>query len=217
METQMTDTPTILTLWPGPTSGGDSGALAQLRYGIDTLDVRTLNLVPPNGAALRTSDFAVFVAAGVPDVSAQAELAVNPAGADNTVTFTAVAFGAGGDAISVEYVDPGVEDATIAVTVDGNAITVSLGTDSAAGITSTAGEVVTAVEASADAMELVTVASSPDTGIVTAMAVANLADGTGYGVGTAPTGSLYIDITNAKIYINGGDEVEPTWNIVTSA
>jgi hypothetical protein len=37
------------------------------------------------------------------------------------------------------------------------------------------------------------------------------------GEGFAGPGSLYIDTTNAKLYINGGTKAEPIWKIVTSA
>ena len=48
---------------------------------------------------------------------------------------------------------------------------------------------------------------------------------TGAGVPTNATtgatfagpGSLYVDITNAKLYINGGTKASPTWKLVTSA
>lgn len=43
-------------------------------------------------------------------------------------------------------------------------------------------------------------------------------DGTaGTGVGYAGPGSIYIDITNKKMYINGGTKLSPLWKIVTSA
>ena len=37
------------------------------------------------------------------------------------------------------------------------------------------------------------------------------------GEGEAVIGSLYIDYTNGKLYINGGTMAEPVWKIVTSA
>lgn len=37
------------------------------------------------------------------------------------------------------------------------------------------------------------------------------------GEGVMGIGSLYIDMTNGKIYINGGTKAEPAWKIVTSA
>jgi hypothetical protein len=37
------------------------------------------------------------------------------------------------------------------------------------------------------------------------------------GANQAAIGSLYTDTTNAKLYINGGTKVTPSWKIVTSA
>ena len=170
-------------------------------------------------------DVIEIIGEGVPDASALAELDVNPAGDDNGLTFTAVAYGPAGNDISIAYVDPGVADAELSVSVVGSAITVNLATDETEAITTTAAEVLAAIEASAAADALVTVAiDAGDTGegddgsgVVTAMALDNLAGGTGVGVGTAGPGSRYTDITNAKLYINGGTAAQPDWNIVTSA
>jgi len=37
------------------------------------------------------------------------------------------------------------------------------------------------------------------------------------GEGTALKGSLYVDTTNGKLYINGGTQAQPVWKIATSA
>jgi hypothetical protein len=37
------------------------------------------------------------------------------------------------------------------------------------------------------------------------------------GANQAQTASLYTDLTNAKLYINGGTKAVPSWKIVTSA
>lgn len=39
----------------------------------------------------------------------------------------------------------------------------------------------------------------------------------GTGAGSAGPGSLCSDITNAKLYINGGTKASPAWNLITSA
>lgn len=212
------------------------------------------------------------------DTGVKSSLSVNPAGDDNALTYTAVTAGPGGDAISIEYVDPAANDASLSVGVVGDAITVNLATGGGGAITSTAADVLAAIEASGPAAALVTVAiDAADTGagddgsgVVTAMALANLASGangaitstaaqvktaieasgpaaalvtlannggdTGAGVvtamaldsltggtglasaiGVAGIGSRYTDITNGKLYINGGTKAVPVWNIVTSA
>lgn len=37
------------------------------------------------------------------------------------------------------------------------------------------------------------------------------------GEAVAPKGSICIDITNSKAYINGGTKAQPIWKIITSA
>jgi hypothetical protein len=37
------------------------------------------------------------------------------------------------------------------------------------------------------------------------------------GAGDCGPASLYFDITNAKLYINGGTKASPVWKLVTSA
>ena len=59
-----------------------------------------------------------------------ASLDVNPAGANDALTYTAVTPGTGGNAITVAYVDPAADGAALGVVVAGNDITVNLATDS---------------------------------------------------------------------------------------
>jgi hypothetical protein len=43
-------------------------------------------------------------------------------------------------------------------------------------------------------------------------------DGTsGTGAGTLGPGSIYTDITNSKLYVQGGTLASPAWKLVTSA
>jgi hypothetical protein len=219
---------TLRSSYPGNFDNfGPQGRLDVLDFAVDALDARTANIpATPAGAAWSLgTDVVELIGEGAPDASAQAELDVNPTGDDNGLTFTAVAFGASGNAIAVAYVDPETEDAGLAVVVSGDDIVVSLATDENGAITSTAADVLAAVEASTAASALVTVAiDAGDTGdgddgsgVVTAVAADNLADGAGVGVGIAGPGSRYTDVTNAKLYINGGTAAEPDWKIVTSA
>jgi len=39
----------------------------------------------------------------------------------------------------------------------------------------------------------------------------------GTGAGDAGKGSIYVDTTNGKLYVNGGTLASPTWKLVTSA
>lgn len=157
--------------------------------------------------------------AGAPVAPVQASLSVNPAGDDNALTFTAVEYGAGGNAISIEYREQAALGA-LAVTVTGKAIVVLLEMDAGALVVSTAAEVKAAIEASTPAAALVTVAiDTTDTGVaddgsgvVTAMAATTLANGAGTGVGTAGKGSRYTDHQNGALYLNVGTAAQPNWS-----
>lgn len=167
----------------------------------------------------------LLVAADTPEDAAQATVAVNPTGDDNGLTFTARAYGAGGNEITVTYVDPGANDAALSVSVAGTAITVSLATGEAGAITSTAAEVAAAVAAHGLANELVTVeilASDSGTGddgsgIVTAIASTALENGAGTGIGIALPGGLCIDTTNGLVYRNSGTRAAPAWTALADA
>lgn len=100
-----------------------------------------------------------------------ATLSTGRASANTAIDFTAAAAGLAGNQISVNLVDPAANSATLAVAVSGNAITVTLATDASGVITSTAGDVVTAVNGDADASALVSAANgtgSDGTGVVKA-------------------------------------------------
>lgn len=169
-------------------------------------------------------DLREYSGAGVPDATAQATLAFNPDGDDNGLTITAVAFGAAGNGISISYVDPGAHNASLAVSVVGRDITVSLATGSDGSITSTAAQIHTALATSRDASALVSSdidvsdsgSGDDGSGIVTAMARDYLAGGAGIGIGEAGKGSTYTDTTNGKLYINSGTKDVPVWDLVTS-
>jgi hypothetical protein len=109
-------------------------------------------------------------------------------GANADLTYTAAAPGAGGNAVSIEYADPGAANSPLAVAVAGNAVTVSLATDAGGAITSTAADVRAAVSANPAAAGLVAVAlaaGSDGSGTVTAFGPANLAGGQSSAYGAA--------------------------------
>ena len=182
---------------------------------------------PVLGVATATSINGVSFSsgAGAPDDAVQASLDRNPAGDDNALTFTAVAYGTGSNSISIAYIDPGDNDQTLSVVVVGLDITVNLATGVAGAITSTAADILAAYELVAAAIALATVAidtgdtgSADDgSGIVTALSAADFTSGAGTGIGTSPKGEMYVDATNAKFYVQGGTLAVPVWNIVTSA
>lgn len=101
--------------------------------------------------------------------------------ANNALTFTADAAGVAGNQITINMVDPAANDETLAVAVSGNAITVTLATDATGAITSTAGDVITALDGDTDAAALITAANttgSDGTGVVRATGAAlNLTGG----------------------------------------
>ena len=75
------------------------------------------------------------------------------------VTFTAVAEGAAGNGIEIEFVDPEDNNAVLDITV-ANKITVTLATDEDGNITSTASDIVAAINGNSNANALVTAAGT---------------------------------------------------------
>lgn len=95
------------------------------------------------------------------------------AGDDNDLVFTAVNGGDYGDDITITYTNPGANDELLAVTVLAKAISVSLATGPAGAITSTAEDVMDAINDDDDASALVVATLAEDndgSGVVTAMA-----------------------------------------------
>lgn len=114
-----------------------------------------------------------------PDV--KASLATGVVASNNALTFTSKLVGALGNAITVAMIVPATADASLAVAVSGNAITVNLATGETAGVaTSTAAQVASAIAASTPANALVAVAAtgaSNGTGLAAALAATALAGG----------------------------------------
>ncbi|TSA09419.1 MAG: hypothetical protein D4R79_13655 [Comamonadaceae bacterium] len=162
---------------------------------------------------------ALALSAGAPENAVRAALLVNPAGDDNALTFTAVAYGSEGNAISVAYVDPAAASAALAVVVTHSTIQVLLATDEGGAITSTAAQVLAGVAASAGASALVTATlytadtgvADDGSGVVTAMAQASLEGGAGTGINVAIKGGLCLDTTNGELYLNSGTTAAPVW------
>jgi hypothetical protein len=116
--------------------------------------------------------------------TAAATLTTALAGANNDLVFTAIgAFqGAIGDAITIEYIDPSAASQSLAVTVHGLRIRVSLATDTSGTITSTAALIAAAIAAHATAGLMVSAANSGSddgSGVVIAMSEAGLTGGAG--------------------------------------
>jgi hypothetical protein len=116
-------------------------------------------------------------AVGTPINGVQATLTSDMTNENADITLTAVDFGAGGNSISVVYINPGAE-AALSVTVAGNAITVNLASSADPAITSTAAQVVEAINEHAEASLLVLATyEGSGAGVVNAKSVASLTGG----------------------------------------
>ncbi len=107
-------------------------------------------------------------------------------GTTNTITLTAVSTGTAGNSIQAQFVDPGANDQPLKVEVTGSLIRVVYATGPAGAITSLPAQVKAAIETTAAAAALVTVASA-GTAAMAAIALAPLAGGTNAGVGSFST------------------------------
>lgn len=134
----------------------------------------------------------------------KASLATGVVGDNNALNWEAVNTGIGGNAITVELLDPSANDATLSIVVTDNAIAVNLATDAGGVITSTGLEVLAAAMADSNVTNLVNVThttGSDGSGVVTALAVANLTSGSGFVEGTDYTvnkrdGFIIIPVTS---------------------
>lgn len=124
---------------------------------------------------------------------------------NNAILWTACAGGAAGNAIKVALLDPAGNNKPLEVTVVNDEIRVSLATGGAGGITSTAAEVIAAVNASILAKGLVVATNdgaSTGAGVVVAAAAAPLAQGVDANV--TPTLMLADDIVFTTFTASGG-------------
>ncbi|MGI5521624.1 M14 family metallopeptidase [Micromonospora sp. CA-259024] len=98
---------------------------------------------------------------------------------DSRVAVDSLAWGhQGGNDISVELADPGAANAALSVNVTGKAIRVNLATDAAGAVTSTAAQVVAALNAGAGSLvRAYTYRGSAGTGVVAPAAPTSLSDG----------------------------------------
>jgi type IV pilus assembly protein PilY1 len=118
-----------------------------------------------------------------PYLMARAILATNMGGSNNDIEFSAVNPGIVGEAVTIEFVNPGASYPSTTVSVTGTAITVNLSTNSSGVITATAAHVVSAVNADAASSTLVNAnlaEGDSGGGLVTTLSATNLSldDGT---------------------------------------
>ena len=117
-----------------------------------------------------------------------ATLTTSLVGDNNDLVYTALGSGADGNDITVAYVDPSGASQSLSVVVTGTDIAVNLATDGEGDITTTAGDIITAIEADEDADALVSVANAAandGTGVVTEMSETALAGGANTPTGAA--------------------------------
>lgn len=146
-------------------------------HGVETQEID--NGIRP----VNLSDFSVIGLVGTaPDAAgaSPARLVLGNEISNNTVTVTAVTPGRAGNAISVQLQKPSANDAALSVSVAGNAITVSLATGATGLVTSTAAQVIAAINGHAPAAALVTASGGTGDGSGLAkrqLAAARLATG----------------------------------------
>ncbi len=117
----------------------------------------------------------------------KAYLLMTSGAANSHVFFKAYLGGADGNNITMIFLDPGVMNSPLSVSVSGQAITVSLATNGASAITSTADDVIATIQSDPAASFLVTTArkaGEDGSGVVSAQGVTNLANGSDTGVKT---------------------------------
>lgn len=165
----------------------------------------------------------LIVNEGGPVDAVQATATLDPAGNENALSYTAREYGTGGNSITVTYVDPGANSAPLGVSVAGKSIVVSLATGEAGAITSTAAEVLAAIEAHQPANVLVSAVFAADgeledgSGVVTAMASTALTGGAGTGIGIAQPGAICINTADGLLSRNSGSTAAPVWTALADA
>lgn len=118
-------------------------------------------------ADISTAVIGLIATAPDADPGIAATLTLPGGAAHASLTFTAKATGTRGNLLRVRLVDPAEANADLTITVAGNDISVSLATDGTQAITSTAADVVAAINASAVANVLVVADDDGDgTGVV---------------------------------------------------
>ncbi len=123
-------------------------------------------------------------------VPAGAAVATSATATLSGVEVTADNAGTAGNDITVEFVDPAANGATLGVVVTGNDIVVNLATDAGSAITSTQGEVATAVNGAADPTAGPVTATATTAGdVVTAVAQTSLTGGANSAGGGVQVGS----------------------------
>lgn len=143
--------------------------------------------------------------------SVTATLTTALTGTNNDLVFTAVPVGAAGNAISIQYLNPGLPNIALSVTAIAGIIVITLATNGSSVITTTAAQ----IAALAGMASLVTIANAggnDGTGVVTALAATNLSGGVnGSGTGVTGKGSRWTNYVLGTLWINTGTKASPIW------
>lgn len=127
-----------------------------------------------------------------------AKLVTGVAESNNAILWTAKVPGTAGESIKVQLLDPAQASQDLAVSVSGDTIVVSLETSAVPAITSTAAEVIAAVNAHLVANQLVTAANagaSMGDGVVAAVAATALDEGADWNVTPSCILAEDVDVT----------------------
>lgn len=133
-----------------------------------------------------------------------ATLTTSLTGANNNLLYTSVAKTDTANNITIKYTDPFNHNQSLNIFVSGQDINISLATDSNGTITTTASQIISAIQSNSAASALVTVANvsgSDGSGIVSAMAKTNLSGGS-LGIYSDTLGSVEPEINLIDINDN---------------
>jgi len=148
----------------------------------------TVSLVDPEngGVGVVTAMGLTNLANGNDETAAlgHATLTTSFASDNRNIKFTAMTHGVAGNAVQIEYLDPGAPSSPLSVVVAGNQITINLETDADGEIVSTAQDIINAIRSHTgppDASDLVTAAlvdyQAGGGGVVEPMTLTNLSGG----------------------------------------
>jgi len=140
-------------------------------------DKNTGYLIPVTyGKVAAASKEALLESAVAEPNGGYASLQTGVEGSNNAILFTALEAGSAGEEVSIALIDPSGNNQALAVSIDGNAIKISLATSAEGAITSTAAQVISAVNEHLVAKELVHAANyGTSTGAAAVAAVAEAA------------------------------------------
>lgn len=161
-----------------------------------------------------TEEFIVLsnVRTGTPVNGVRAAITSDMTNANADITLTAVDYGAGGNNISMTYINPGAINQSLKVLVNGKDILVYLATNGAGAITSTAILCAAAINAHQDALKLVAATyEGTGLGVVNAKVKALLAGGVTCTPGIA--GSSMMKDSTGFLWLKTGDQ---TWSSFTT-